>query len=71
MTPELVALIAAIPDLVKLGQELMSFIIKASNGDPVTYIKNLGETMSKLNAAQTEEERQNAAHEIARAISGL
>ncbi len=65
------AYLTALPVIIKLGQEFMTWLNVASGGDPKTYIAKLGAAMSNLNAAQTQEERQNAAQEIAKAISGL
>lgn len=63
--------IAALPDLIKLVQEVMSWINTASGGDPKGYVAKLGVAMKQLNDAQTDEDRQNAAKAIADAISGL
>lgn len=65
------ALIAALPDLIKLGQEFMKFLNHASGGDAQGYVKNLGDAFATLNAAKTPEERQNAAQKIAKAIGSM
>lgn len=63
--------IAALPEFIKLGQQFMTWLNTASNGDPKKYVADLGNAMAQLNSAQTDEERQEAAHQIAIAISGL
>lgn len=67
----IIAFITSLPDLIKLGQEMMIFINHASGNDPQGYVKKVGEAFSKLNQAQTQEERQDAAQEISNAISGI
>ncbi len=65
------AFLTSLPDLIKLGQELMIFVNHASGNDPQGYVKTVGEAISQLNKAQTQEERQNAAQAISNAIVGL
>lgn len=60
-----------IPDLVKLGQESWAWLKSASGNDPKGYVKKVGAAMKQLNDAQTDEDRQNAAAQIADAIAGL
>lgn len=67
----LIGFFSALPDLVKLLQELMTFITKASGGDPAAYIAKLGQAMSLVNSAQTQEDRANAAKAVADAIANL
>lgn len=67
----LVALATALPDLINLGKELIAYLDKASGNDAQGYVKKVGAAMSALNAAQTQEDRQNAAKAIADAIAGL
>lgn len=67
----ILAFIGSIPDLIKLGQELMTFINHASGNDPQGYVKRVGSAFAQLNQAQSHEERQNAAKTVADAISGL
>lgn len=61
----------SLPDLIKLVQELMTFLKHASGDDAQGYVKKVGAAMAELNKAQSHEERQNAAQSIASAISGL
>lgn len=63
--------LASLPDLIKLGQELIVFLNHASGNDPQGYIKQVGEAIAAVNKAQTHEERQNAAQKVADAIRGL
>lgn len=63
--------LTALPDLIKLGVEIMNFLNKASGNDPAGYIKKVGAAMTALNAAETQEERNNAASLISKAIAGL
>lgn len=71
MTAAILGAVAALPDLIKLGGEFMTWLNSASGGDPKGYVKKLGDSMAKLNSAQTDAERQEAAHEIAKSIAGL
>lgn len=66
-----VAFVQAIPDLIELGKELITFLNQASGNDPQGYVQKVGAAMKSLNAAQTVEDRQNAAKLIADAIAGL
>jgi hypothetical protein len=52
-------------------KEFMAWLNKASGDDPQGYVKKIGQAMAQLNAANTQEERQNAAKAIADSISGL
>lgn len=67
----ILALLQAIPGLVDLFKEAVAYIEHASGGDVQGFIKKLGDAIDQLKAAQTEEERQNAARAISDAIRGL
>jgi hypothetical protein len=63
--------LSALPDLVNLIQQFMTWIEKISGNDPKGFIKNIGAAMAQLNAAKTDEDRQNAAKAISDIISTL
>lgn len=61
----------ALPDLIGLVKELMTWLNHVSGNDPQGYLKLVGSAMSQLNSAKTDEERQAAAKAIADAINHL
>ena len=61
----------ALPALINLGTEFVTWIKHVSGNDPQGYMNNLANAMAQLNAAKTEEDRTNAAKSIADAIRGL
>jgi hypothetical protein len=67
----ILALAKALPELLQLGKDFLIFLNRVSGNDPQGYVKKVGAAMTALNAAQTQEERTNAASLIADAISGL
>ena len=64
-------LIAALPGLVQLGLELLSFIKSVSKDDPAKFVADLGAAFSLLNKAKTDEEKINAAKAIQSVLRGL
>lgn len=67
----LLGLLKCMPDLVNLMKEAMAFLKKVSGDDPQGYLKDLGEAFARLNSAQTQEDRTDAAKAIAAALSGM
>lgn len=67
----LLTFLQAVPDIVKLLGELMTWLNHVSGNDPQGWIKKVGATMNQLNSAQTEKERQDAAKAVADAVAGL
>jgi predicted PurR-regulated permease PerM len=67
----IIGFFSALPEIIKLVQQLMTWINHASGNDPQGYIKKISEALAKLNAAKTEQERIDAAKAIADAIHGL
>ena len=64
-------LFTALPGLVQLGLQLMSWIKSISGDNPQAFISNLGQNFALLTAAKTQEERSNAAKKLADSISNL
>lgn len=71
MASAILAFLTALPDLAKLGTELMTWLKHVSGNDPQGFVKGLGEAMAQLNAAETDEERQRAAKAISDQLRGL
>lgn len=67
----LIGLFSSLPQLLKLGSSVWTWLLKVSGNDPQSYIAKVGDAMAKLNIAQTDEERQAAAQAIAESIHGL
>lgn len=82
MGAAIIALLTALPDIVKLVEQLgpelgkmvtnlVAYLKHVSGNDAQGYIKQVGEAFAKATSAKTVEERQNAAKAIADAIHGL
>lgn len=63
--------LTALPDLINLLREVMTWLNAASGNDPKGYVVKLGEAMKELNSAESDEDRQKAARAISDAIAGL
>jgi hypothetical protein len=67
----LMGFLTSLPDIIKLIQSFMTWINHVSGNDPAGFITKVGNAMSTLNSAQTEQERQNAAKALADAIRNI
>lgn len=65
------AFFTSLPKLIELVQSFIVWINHVSGNDPQGYAKALAEALNKLNAAQSQEERQDAAKALADVIQGL
>lgn len=63
----IVALCNALPELVQFG----AWIEKIAGDDPAAFVAQLGSAFDQLNSAQTEQEKQNAAQNLANLIHKL
>ena len=63
--------IAALPQIISLAREVFVFFKKAFGDDAAKYIKDLNETMSALNSAETAEQRVQAAKDLQKLIKRL
>lgn len=62
--PQLIAFIAAVPDLIKLGWSIFSFIKQIAGEDPAGFVKRSAEVFTDLSKAKTQEERVDAARKV-------
>lgn len=67
----LIAFFQALPALISLAATLGTWIKKISGNDPAAFISKVGQAFDQLNAAQTSEEKQDAAKSIADLIHKL
>jgi hypothetical protein len=67
----ILGVLKAFPDFVSLFKEFMVWLNHVSGNDPQGYVQRLGQAISQLNAAQTDQERQNATKAIADSIANL
>lgn len=67
----LTAFFQALPDLIKAFISIGTWLNKVSGNDPAAFIVKLGVSIDQLNAAQTEEDKQNATKSIADLIHKL
>lgn len=65
------AFLGALPELLHMIKQFMEWINHISGNDPAGWAKQVGEAFAKVNAAQTQEERADAAKGIADLISRL
>jgi uncharacterized membrane protein HdeD (DUF308 family) len=67
----IIGFFTALPGIVRLIQQFMSWVNAVSGNNPQAYISNLGVIMSQLSTAKTKEERSNAAQSLSDLISKL
>ena len=64
-------LLAALPELLKLGMALGKFLKDTFGDNPKKFIKDAGEAFDKLNKAETQGQRYDAARDIQSLIKRL
>lgn len=67
----LLALCQALPALVSLLNEIVTFVKKAAGDTPQAYVVKLGDALNQLNSAQTDDDKAKASKAISDAIRGL
>jgi hypothetical protein len=65
------ALLRALPELILLLRELMTWLNRVSGNDVQGFLTQLSDAMAELNKAKTVEERQHVAETFARIIHNL
>lgn len=69
---ELLLIIKFLPELIGLVKEIIAFINKITGGkDPVEFAKETKASFVKLNSAQSEQEINDAAKEVAAIFSAI
>lgn len=68
---EILLLLEAAPEIVKVVQELYTFAKGYSHGTPKQFLDDLAQAMKQINQSKSHEERQNAAKAMASLISQL
>lgn len=69
MVSAIIGFLTSLPKLIALATDIWNYLNKVSGNDPAGYIARVGQAMSLLTSAQTEEEHANAAKAIADAIA--
>lgn len=69
--PAILGMLAALPEIIKLGREVFVFFKKLVGDSPEKFIKDLNEAFSGLNNAETSEQRQAAAAALQKLIKRL
>lgn len=67
---DILAFLGALPDLIKLINELMAFIRRVSGGDVPGFLSKMTESMSALNTAKTPQETDDALKKVQAALAG-
>lgn len=71
MDPVTQALLQLAPELISLGQNVVAWLNKVGIDDPKQFATDLGDAFAKLSAAQTQEDKQNAAQNLANCFARL
>lgn len=56
---------AALPEVIELIKQFMAWINSVSGNDAKGFLRDVGAVVAQVNAAQTQEERSNAAKAVA------
>jgi len=67
----IIGFFTALPGLVILAQQFMTFVNNISGNNPKEFISKLGLIMTDLNSAKTPEEKTNAAKNLSSFVSKL
>ena len=66
-----IGLLTSLPEIVKFAELVMSYLNRASAGNPIAFLKELNGVMASLSAAKTPEEHSNAAKALSDLIGRM